>query len=215
MVLDEHAAAQLDDQTGYQRDGVAVNRNRPPGGTDYSSTAAAYAFRGQAGPDVTYGGGGGGSRFFPVFRYCPKAPARERPSYERKGAPEPVHHRSASYRCITCGRQAVNVPGSACACPDPQLAPDPAKAGRVVHPTVKPLTLISWLVRLVTPPGGVVLEPFAGSGTTVEACLLEGFGCVAVEADAEYLPLIDQRIARANATLAARPQPDLFGGGAA
>jgi len=53
-----------------------------------------------------------------------------------------------------------------------------------------------WLVRLVTPPGGTVLEPFAGSGTTVEACILEGFRCVAIEREADYLPLITQRIHR-------------------
>ena len=64
------------------------------------------------------------------------------------------------------------------------------------HPTVKPLDLMRWLVRLVTPPGGTVLEPFAGSGTTVEACLLEGFKCIAIEREADYLPLIVQRINR-------------------
>ena len=64
------------------------------------------------------------------------------------------------------------------------------------HPTVKPLDLMRWLVRLVTPPGGVVLEPFAGSGTTVEACIIEGFQCIAIEREADYLPLIRQRIDR-------------------
>ena len=66
----------------------------------------------------------------------------------------------------------------------------------IAHPTVKPLSLMRWLVRLVTPPGGTVLEPFAGSGTTVEACLLEGFHCIAIEREADYLPLIRQRINR-------------------
>jgi DNA modification methylase len=66
----------------------------------------------------------------------------------------------------------------------------------VSHATVKPLTLMRWLVRLVTPPGGTVLEPFAGSGTTVEAAVLEGFRCIAVEREAEYLPLIMARLAR-------------------
>lgn len=64
------------------------------------------------------------------------------------------------------------------------------------HPTVKPLALMRWLVRLVTPPGGLVLDPFAGSGTTVEACLLEGFHCIAIEREPDYLPLIESRIAR-------------------
>ena len=66
----------------------------------------------------------------------------------------------------------------------------------VSHPTVKPLALIRWMVRLVVPPGGVVLDPFAGSGTTVEACAVEGFKCVAIEREAEYLPLIEARIGR-------------------
>lgn len=66
----------------------------------------------------------------------------------------------------------------------------------VVHPTVKPLALMRWLVRLVTPPGGVVLDPFAGSGTTVEAALLEGFDVIGIEREPTYLPLIDARIAR-------------------
>lgn len=66
----------------------------------------------------------------------------------------------------------------------------------VAHPTVKPLDLMRWLVKLVTPAGGTVLEPFAGSGTTVEACILEGFDCIAIEREAEYLPLIQARIDR-------------------
>ena len=93
---------------------------------------------------------GGASRFYPVFRYQAKAPARERP-----------------------------------------------KVNGVSHSTVKPLELMRWLVRLVTPPGGRVLDPFTGSGTTVEACILEGFQITAVEKHAPYLPLIDARIARA------------------
>ena len=60
----------------------------------------------------------------------------------------------------------------------------------------QPLALMRWLVRLVTPPGGTVLEPFAGSGTTAEACLLERFHCIAIEREADYLPLILQRINR-------------------
>lgn len=67
----------------------------------------------------------------------------------------------------------------------------------VAHPTVKPVTLMRELVRLVTPVGGTVLDPFAGSGTTVEACLLEGVSCVAIERDAQYLPLIGVRVERA------------------
>lgn len=66
----------------------------------------------------------------------------------------------------------------------------------VSHPTVKPLELIRWLVRLITPPGGIVLDPFAGSGTTGEACLLEGFQAIMMEQQSEYIPLIEHRIKR-------------------
>jgi DNA modification methylase len=79
--------------------------------------------------------------------------------------------------------------------------------GEVAHPTVKPLDLMRWLVRLVTPPGGTVLEPFAGSGTTAEACVIEGFRCIAIEREATYLPLIVARLSKPI-------QPDLFGGAA-
>jgi DNA modification methylase len=54
------------------------------------------------------------------------------------------------------------------------------------HPTVKPVDLMRWLVRLVTPPGGTVLDPFAGSGTTGVACLAEGFNGILIEKEAEY-----------------------------
>lgn len=83
----------------------------------------------------------------------------------------------------------------------------------VAHPTVKPISLMSWLVRLVTPPGGTVLEPFAGSGTTVEASMREGFHVVAVEREADYLPLILARIDREHARQAAdaaNRTPSLF-----
>lgn len=65
-----------------------------------------------------------------------------------------------------------------------------------LHPTVKPLALIRHLVKLVTPPGGVVLDPFLGSGTTAEAAILEGFNVIGVEMTAEYLPLIVARVER-------------------
>jgi hypothetical protein len=62
------------------------------------------------------------------------------------------------------------------------------------HTTVKPVELMRWLCRLITPPGGVVLDPFAGSGTTLVAATLEGFDTVGVEAEADYLPIIEGRV---------------------
>jgi len=72
------------------------------------------------------------------------------------------------------------------------------------HPTVKPLDLMRWLVRLVTPPGGLVLDPFAGSGTTGEACMVEGFDCILIELDETSLPLIEKRLTK-------DVQPTMFG----
>lgn len=61
------------------------------------------------------------------------------------------------------------------------------------HPTVKPIALMRWLVRLVTPPGGTVLDPFAGSGTTGAAAVAEGMRAVLVEAEPEYQADIRRR----------------------
>ena len=55
--------------------------------------------------------------------------------------------------------------------------------------------------QLATPPGGTVLEPFAGSGTTAEACVIEGFRCIAIEREAAYLPLIVARLSKPIAML--------------
>jgi DNA modification methylase len=62
------------------------------------------------------------------------------------------------------------------------------------HPTVKPTDLMRYLVRLVTPPAGVVLDPFMGSGSTGKAAMLEGFGFIGVERDAEYVEIARARI---------------------
>lgn len=63
------------------------------------------------------------------------------------------------------------------------------------HPTVKPVTLIQSLIRHVTPLGGVVLDPFAGSGTTAEAARREGLDCILIERDHEYVADIERRFA--------------------
>ena len=63
------------------------------------------------------------------------------------------------------------------------------------HPTVKPIALMRWLCRLVTPPNGIVLDPFTGSGTTGCAAVLEGFRFVGCEKEAEYVAIAEKRIA--------------------
>lgn len=67
------------------------------------------------------------------------------------------------------------------------------------HPTVKPTALMQWLVRLVTPPGGTVLDPFTGSGSTGKACALEGFEFIGFEMDGHYCEIAEQRINAAKA----------------
>lgn len=88
-----------------------------------------------------------------------------------------------------------------------------------IHPTVKPTDLMAYLCRLVTPPGGVVLDPFMGSGSTGKAAVREGFRFVGCELSPEYLAIARARIehevaaieaARAAAAPAPAPQLDLF-----
>jgi hypothetical protein len=155
-----------------------------------------------------HGDSGGASRFFlnvPLddldarFRYVAKAPKKERPTYEKDGGGNGIQN-YGGYKTRTCDTCGTRFPATG---PQPcehdgwsWQEPLDRKPDTVSHATVKPLTLMRWLVRLVTPPGGVVLDPFAGSGTTVEAALLEGFRVIGIEREADYLPLIQQRIAR-------------------
>jgi site-specific DNA-methyltransferase (adenine-specific) len=62
------------------------------------------------------------------------------------------------------------------------------------HPTVKPIDLMRYLCRLVTPPGGTVLDPFMGSGSTGKACVLEGFGFIGIDNVPEYVEIARRRI---------------------
>jgi len=78
------------------------------------------------------------------------------------------------------------------------------------HPTVKPVELMRWLVRLITPPGGTVLDPFAGSGTTGEAAMLEGLNAILIEHDPTHANDIRHRIKRwsgEDLPLFAEPRP--------
>jgi DNA modification methylase len=73
------------------------------------------------------------------------------------------------------------------------------------HPTVKPTDLMRYLCRLVTPPGGIVLDPFMGSGSTGKAAVLEGFRFIGIEREAEYI-----EIARGRIQVPEQVQEDLF-----
>jgi DNA modification methylase len=118
------------------------------------------------------------SRFF----YCPKVSTRE-----REFGCERLPARSAGD--MTGGRKE----GS-----DGLNSPR-AGAGRLsgahnAHPTVKPIELMRWLVRLATPPGGVVLDPFIGSGPTAIAASLEGHDCVGIDQEPEWLIVAESRV---------------------
>lgn len=77
------------------------------------------------------------------------------------------------------------------------------------HPTVKPIALMRYLIKLVTPPGGVVLDPFLGSGTTAVAAILDGFDWIGCEITEEYWPIIEGRVAWAEEARFRTP-PSLF-----
>jgi DNA modification methylase len=71
------------------------------------------------------------------------------------------------------------------------------KGATNVHPTVKSIALMDWLITLVTPPNGVVLDPFMGSGTTGVAAAKGGFGFIGIEREDEYLAIAQARIGAA------------------
>jgi DNA modification methylase len=134
---------------------------------------------------------GGASRFF----YVAKASSAERNAgldgfeerevFKGNHADNPV--------CQTCGGSKIDRGSGECACSAPVWKVND-QGKRNVHPTVKPIELMRWLVRLVTPPGGTVLDPFAGSGTTGCAAVLEGFRFVGIEREPEYADIAEARI---------------------
>lgn len=69
---------------------------------------------------------------------------------------------------------------------------------KIQHPTVKPLALLEWLVTLITPPGGTILDPFAGTGTTLEAARNKGFNVIGIERETDYVALINKRLGNNN-----------------
>jgi site-specific DNA-methyltransferase (adenine-specific) len=152
---------------------------------------------------------GGASRFFtvtewdptadvPPFRYVAKPSKRER-NAGLDGLPE-----RPSVSAVGMGAVTAKSWGN----PD-EVVYERKTTHANIHPTVKPVALMRWLVRLVTPPGGTVLDPFAGSGTTLVAATLEGFHSIGIELTDDYHPIIAGRIAWAEAQAAA-PADTLF-----
>jgi site-specific DNA-methyltransferase (adenine-specific) len=76
------------------------------------------------------------------------------------------------------------------------------------HPTVKPTSLMEYLIKLVTPPNGTVLDPFTGSGSTGKAAILQGFDFIGIEMTEEYLPIIEGRLKHAEQIVAEGKEQD-------
>jgi len=123
----------------------------------------------------------GSSAFFPVFRYSPK------PSTAEKSAG--LEHRAK----IKGGEATGRAEGSAGSL-NPRAGAGGGGNSRNPHPTAKGLDLMQWLVRLVTPPEGVVLDPFLGSGTTGCAAVREGMSFVGCDLSEEYVEVSRDRI---------------------
>lgn len=169
VVLDEDSAAELDEQSGTLVSGANPTRRNS------DKTRNVYgAFKGEEciavrGLDI-----GGASRFY----YCAKPDRGER-DFGLEGQPKKV---GGSHRVGT----------SSIGSKDGRDAP---KANH--HPTVKPVDLMRWLVRLVSVEGQTVLDPFTGSGTTGVACIQEGRNFVGVELSEEYMEIARKRIGNA------------------
>jgi DNA modification methylase len=164
----------LDEQTGELHAPVSNGQRTAPQASSWSL--------GDVEQHRTYSDTGGASRFFLVvpsedrFRYVPKADREER----ERG----LEHRSRRALNWSSGEQS---PGTFQAEGTDRTSTNP-------HPTVKPVELMRWLCRLVTPPGGTVLDPFTGSGSTGIAALREGFDFIGIEREAEYVEIAQARI---------------------
>jgi len=98
-----------------------------------------------------------------------------------------IRARLASEQPVTAGRWPANL----------YHCPKPSRGERQEdndHPTVKPVGIMQWLCRMITPPGGVVLDPFAGSGTTGIAACREGLDFIGIEQEADYCEIARRRI---------------------
>jgi site-specific DNA-methyltransferase (adenine-specific) len=171
VILDEYSAELLDEQSG-----VSVSKS---GGKSSSSNSGSMA--GGILGETQRGGHndtGGASRFF----YVAKASKRDR----NEGLEELPTKQVGTYAQDEWSRQNMG------------NTPDSSRNGVAnFHPTVKPTQLMRYLVKLVTPPGGTVLDPFTGSGSTGKAAILEGFTFIGCELTEDYIPIIEGRLKHA------------------
>lgn len=132
---------------------------------------------------------GSAARFF----YCAKASNKDRnDGVDMTIETEVGHNRFDT--CEICGGTILQNPDrpSACNCNEPIRKHNTFKGNS--HPTVKPTALMQYLVKLVTPKGGLVLDPFMGSGSTGKATILEGFEFIGIDMDKQWIPIAESRI---------------------
>jgi site-specific DNA-methyltransferase (adenine-specific) len=129
----------------------------------------------------SYGDTGGASRFF----YCPKASKKDRD----EGCDELEEKKTSMFvdKNGVKGLGRATLPGN-------EHQPKQVQPSKNSHPTVKPTDLMAYLIRLVTPKGGTVLDPFMGSGSTGKAAVREGMDFVGIEREDEYMEIAKSRI---------------------
>ncbi|HGM6962916.1 TPA: site-specific DNA-methyltransferase [Pseudomonas aeruginosa] len=154
-------------KSGVMKGGTIRAAQDAPGSVCYGT------YGGNATSEDTFGDEGSAARFF----YCAKATRRDRNEGCEHMERKPLHWSSGSQN-----------PGSF-------QSEGTDKTSQNNHPTVKPTDLMAYLVRLVTPPGGKVLDPFTGSGSTGKAAVREGFEFVGIEREPPYLAIAEARIA--------------------
>lgn len=123
------------------------------------------------------------------FFYCAKASKRDRNEGLDGviGKEIGAKGNGLARKCATCSASVIE----GCECPNRTFV-NPTRANH--HPTVKPTDLMRYLCRLVTPPQGIVLDPFMGSGSTGKAAILEGFDFIGIDQSAEYVEIAKARI---------------------
>ena len=167
----------------YKAPNTRVRNNGLGLGTDDIRTGSSNA------PD-NYGDSGSASRFF----YCAKSSKSERNAGCEELDLGEVKHYTKNRRCKICGYQEVS--GSPCKCENPEweIIERPVMKGGNTHPTVKPIVLMEYLVKLVSREGAVVLDPFAGSGTTGIACINLGRKYILIEKEPNYVEIMKHRL---------------------
>ena len=98
-------------------------------------------------------------------------------------------------RCKTCGKKFVGSDDTICHCPpELKITDKTVYTQKNNHPTVKPVALMEYLIKMVTPKGGIVLDPFMGSGTTGIACRKLNYGFIGIELEEDYITIAKARI---------------------